>query len=91
MSRHEDIIYELKPNLDTCAFGGHVQTNTEGFRALREYQQKKPRGTFRLLGLGDSLMFGQGVNDEDVYTRQVEQHREFFDAGRNMTLLTAPS
>jgi len=73
MSRHEDIIYELKPNLDTCAFGGHVQTNKEGFRALREYQQKKPRGTFRLLGLGDSLMFGLGVDNEDVYARWVEQ------------------
>lgn len=74
LSPHPDIVYELKPGLDTCLWNdGRVRTNREGIRASREYSQKKRRGVFRLLGLGDSLMFGQGVHNEDVYTRQVEQ------------------
>lgn len=72
-SPYQDIVYELKPNVDGCLVGGHVQTNHEGLRALDKYSHGHPKGVFRLLGLGDSLMFGLGVDTTDLYTLRVEQ------------------
>lgn len=73
-STNPAIVYELKPNLDTCSWGGHhVRTNNVGMRAKREYRLAKPPGTFRIVGLGDSLMLGLGVDDDDIYSRKIEQ------------------
>lgn len=73
-SRETEIVYEFKPDLDTCGWGGHhVQTNHAGLRAIREYALAKPKGTWRILGLGDSVMFGLGVNNDDSYSLKIEQ------------------
>lgn len=48
-------------NRDHCV--DHVM-NSAGWRD-REHRQKKEPGTFRILGLGDSYLFGQGVNPDD--------------------------
>lgn len=37
-----------------------------------EVSAAKPPGTFRILGLGDSFTFGDGVRDEDTYLRRLE-------------------
>ena len=50
-----------------------MRTNHAGFRAGREYAVAKRSGTLRILGLGDSLMFGQGVSDEETYANKIEQ------------------
>jgi len=73
VSRNNEIVYELKPSLEACFVGGLVHTTQAGIRAMRDYAPSKPVGTFRILGLGDSLMFGQGVNNSDVYTVKMEQ------------------
>ncbi|MHC4339593.1 MAG: SGNH/GDSL hydrolase family protein [Planctomycetota bacterium] len=39
--------------------------NTAGWRDT-EHAEKKPQGTYRILGLGDSFLFGQGVRFEDI-------------------------
>lgn len=77
-SDNQAIVYELKSDLDACCWGGpqlgyHVQTNHEGIRATREYSHRKPPGVFRIVGLGDSLMFGLGVGNEDLYSVKIER------------------
>jgi len=72
-SEESDIVYELKPDLDTCFQETRVRTNHQGFRASWEYATEKPAGTLRILGLGDSLMFGWGMPYEATYASTVER------------------
>jgi hypothetical protein len=67
-----EIIYELIPNLSGIVFEGQfLETNGEGFRGPR-YPRDLPMGTIRILGIGDSVMFGWGVREEDSYLRVLE-------------------
>jgi hypothetical protein len=46
-------------------------TNSEGFRGpLVDWE--KPEGTLRILAIGDSYTWGDGVGDEDVWLRKLE-------------------
>lgn len=52
---------------------GHpVHINTFGFRGS-EWLAAKPSAAFRILALGDSFTFGQGVGEEDLYTTHLEK------------------
>jgi hypothetical protein len=42
----------------------------------RELTEKKPQGTLRVLGLGDSYLWGQGVRRQDLLLRQLETSLE---------------
>ncbi len=46
-------------------------TNREGFRGP-VVDWEKPAGTFRLLAIGDSYTWGDGVGDDDVWLRHLE-------------------
>ena len=65
--------FTMAPN-----FGGRgpldvwVKTNSQGLRSDVEYQWAKPSGTIRILGLGDSFMFGWGVSLEDSFLKRLE-------------------
>ena len=48
----------------------HVH-NSAGWRDL-EHERAKPPGTYRILGLGDSYLFGRGVRREDIVLTQLE-------------------
>ncbi len=66
-SPYEGIVYELKPNLAGTFLGASLRTNAEGLRILendsgKEDGYSKPDNTFRIIGLGDSSMFGWKVN-----------------------------
>jgi len=50
-----------------------VEINSRGLRDPREYSLEKPRGTFRILVLGDSVTFGHGSVYEHTYPYLVEQ------------------
>ena len=63
-SNSSGIIYELKPNLCTRFKDEVVRTNQYGFRGPG-YSMAKPDNTIRILGLGDSVMFGWGVKDNE--------------------------
>ncbi len=66
--RSEDprIVYELRPRLDVIFADARVTTSDAGHRGP-DAARPKPTRTFRIVGVGDSYMFGQGVADEETY------------------------
>lgn len=70
-STNDRIVYEMKPGLRAMFVGAPVAINRAGFRE-REVAVAKPPGTFRIVGLGDSMMFGWGVPVEMTYLRVLE-------------------
>ena len=46
-------------------FKMEVNTNKKGFRDLEHKYEKSP-DTFRIVGIGDSMLFGHGVDYEDI-------------------------
>lgn len=67
-----DIIYELKPSLTGTFRNRPVRTNSLGMRGP-EVEREKPAGTFRIVGLGDSVMFGWGVGEGEPYLQILEK------------------
>jgi|GEM_PF-2436218 len=55
----------VSPGTDTVLFGHEAHFNSFGVRD-REPQLPKPRGRFRILLLGDSMVFGQGVAEQGM-------------------------
>jgi len=50
----------------------HITTNAEGLRGTREYAPAKPAGTRRVVLLGDSFVFGFGVEDGETFAARLE-------------------
>jgi lysophospholipase L1-like esterase len=71
-SRVPDLLFELKPDLDTCFVGVRVRTNAEGLRAPVSFVRPKPPGVYRVLLLGDSQTFGNGVPYEQTFGALLE-------------------
>jgi lysophospholipase L1-like esterase len=63
LSNQRDLFYELKPNLRGRYCGGVVTTNALGMRMSSEPKLDKPAHVLRIVALGDSFLFGQGVDD----------------------------
>ncbi len=59
-----NIIYELKPDLDVIFNGVQVRTSSQGWRE-KYVQIPKPENTIRIVGIGDSIMFGWGVEENE--------------------------
>jgi len=65
---------ELIPNAATDSFSGQrIRINSLGLRD-REITVPKPISTFRILAVGDSVIFGTGVNLEQTFVKQLETH-----------------
>jgi lysophospholipase L1-like esterase len=67
-----DVVYELKPSHRWIFLGVTVATNSRGFRG-HEYVVPKPADTYRIVGLGDSVLFGWGVEQDAIYTALLER------------------
>lgn len=64
------LVYELRPDIEMKFGHRHVKTNSRGMRASREYREEKATNCVRIVGLGDSGMFGWGVHQgEDCLSR----------------------
>ena len=71
-SPYPDVVYQLRPNLRGTFRGEPFATNRFGLRGPDVERTKAP-GTFRVVGLGDSFMFGWGVAQDVVYGAQLER------------------
>jgi hypothetical protein len=80
-----EVPFLLRPNSETIHYFGSdprgyfddgatltYRTNSLGFRGP-ETSLKKPTGTFRIVGLGDSFTFGTGVRQEDTFLAVLEK------------------
>jgi hypothetical protein len=72
-SPYEGIIYELKPRLSGYFMQVPLVTNSRGLRDF-EYSEQKEENTFRIVGLGDSSLFGWGVKLEDNSLKVLERY-----------------
>jgi hypothetical protein len=66
------IVYDLIPGLSLPFRGAVVTTNADGFRGPR-YPREPEAGTVRIVGLGDSFMFGWGVGDREGFLPVLEE------------------
>jgi lysophospholipase L1-like esterase len=66
------LVYRLRENLDDTFQGARVQTNAIGLRD-GPMGPRQP-GELRILLLGDSVAFGWGVRNEDIFPRRLERH-----------------
>ena len=70
-STHSKLIYELRPNIEVKHQNVIVKTNADGFRD-RQYPQKGPNSV-RIVGIGDSNMFGWGVAQDKNFLKFMER------------------
>ena len=71
-SANPALIFELKPNLDVDFGPVRVRTNALGMRTDREYPEARSPRSFRIVGIGDSGMFGWDVAQGDPYPAALE-------------------
>lgn len=64
-SEEPQLIYELRPGLSTDFMGATVSINHLGFRG--KAFSPSTSNVLRIVGLGDSSLFGWGVDDEETY------------------------
>ncbi len=64
-------LLRMKPGIDLDLGSFRVRANQLGLRGP-EIATPKPAGTFRVLLLGDSVVFGWGVDDEHTFARRLE-------------------
>lgn len=91
LSRNRRIVYELVPNLQVIFRGEWLTTSAAGFRGP-EWPAPKPGDAVRIVGLGDSVMFGWGVADGNEYLRLLENrlNREYPERQWQVANLSVP-
>ncbi|MBP7829622.1 MAG: SGNH/GDSL hydrolase family protein [Kiritimatiellae bacterium] len=72
VSPNKGLAYELKPNLDMDFGHRSLKTNSDGMRESREYSKEKPADTLRIIGIGDSGMFGWACHQGENYLDALE-------------------
>ena len=75
-----------KPNLrDVTVFGNKIlNTNSRGLRGKKDFPYIKDKTRLRILILGDSFTFGDGVSDAETYSYFLQQmlpHTEIINMG----------
>jgi len=65
------VVYRLRPGVRGRFLGREVSINSQGMRGPERPLQKGP-GVYRIVGLGDSQMFGWGVAQADTFLALLE-------------------
>lgn len=73
-SQYTKMIYELRPNINVTYENKTVETNSKGWRTTKEFSLTKEANTIRIIGIGDSFMFGQGVDLNDTALSFLEKN-----------------
>ncbi|MEI6514378.1 MAG: SGNH/GDSL hydrolase family protein [bacterium] len=81
------LVYELRPGLDMDFGHNRLRTNRQGFRASHDYQTEKPLNCVRIVGLGDSGMFGWGNHQGQDYLSVLESNLNARAIGRTYEVL----
>jgi hypothetical protein len=66
------LIFELKPGLRATFQGVPLEVNEHGHRGAAR-PRAKPLGTVRVLGIGDSVLFGWGVREDETFLSGLER------------------
>ena len=66
-----DLSYVMTPNFKGNFSGTTVTLNSQGMRD-REHSFKKEADTYRILCVGDSMVFGFGVNQDEPFPAQLQ-------------------
>lgn len=70
----ETLVYQLKSNLDVKFGHTRVKLNGDGMRDSFDYPKERKPGTVRIVGIGDSGMFGWGVEQDEDYMTVLESN-----------------
>lgn len=70
LSSNDRIIYEFIPDISATFEGQRININAEGFRGVSR-AFAKPCRTLRMLGIGDSVMFGWGIAEGETYLERL--------------------
>src|SRR6185436_18130054 len=57
----------------TPQYRHRLSTNSKGFRGVHEYAVPKPTNVFRVMVLGDSVVNGYGVEDDETFCAVLEK------------------
>jgi hypothetical protein len=85
-SDYRDVVYELKPNLNTWLELAPLRTNSQGL-ADYEYAQAKPPDTFRIVLLGASYSMPTGVALDDSWQQVLENRLNARGDGRRYEVI----
>ncbi len=85
---HNDIGWELQPNLDTVYAMAPLRTNSVG-QCDTEHPFAKPQGEFRIAVLGDSFTMPQGTAIEDAWHMRLSKqlNDQGFAPGKKVTCI----
>jgi len=87
-SQYEEIIYELIPNVNVTFLGKKLTTNEAGFRG-EMCPVERALDDVRIVGVGDSIMFGWGSNDGDGYLEVLGQELRAVYRGCNWQIVNS--
>lgn len=84
--------YTLRKNVSSIhfrrgEFETTIHTNSLGFREDREISQEKPKGTYRIVTIGDSFAFGYGVDRNKTFQAVAEERLKQRFPGRDVEVL----
>src|SRR3989344_653939 len=61
------VLFELKPSISATFLDKPFYTNSDGIIGRVDFTKQKPPGTYRIAGVGDSVMSSWGVSYEETF------------------------
>lgn len=81
-SENLKVMYELQPHLDMEFGNRHLISNSDGMRESREYPIPRIPHSVRIIGIGDSGMFGWNLEQNEDYLAVLETNLNARQDGR---------